>query len=1058
MAEKLFSAEPALRDLKDFQRRTVDYVFERFYGQDHTTRFLVADEVGLGKTLVARGVIAKTLEYLQHTKDRIDIIYVCSNAAIANQNIGRLNIEGMNGFELATRLTYLPIDVKDLSKSRVNFISLTPGTAFDHTRSRGGHAKERTILYRILYDLPWAHGRRKLELRTGLRNMLQCTSGEDNWRSQADAIWEEDVDESLAKSFRKKVRGDMPFYNELKSCCLQFKRHRDSGNIPWEQSNNRYKIISKLRSMLAENCLAALDPDLVIMDEFQRFRDLLDGDDDASMLAKALFNRKGVRVLLLSATPYKMLSLNHDDEEDHYVDFIRTLKFLINDETEVAKVVNDIRNFRHDLYRINDGGETSVSKHGDALRSRIIRVMCRTERVGMTKNLDAMVDEPQKHAILQPNDLYQAIISEKTAKAVGARDTIEYWKSAPYLLSFLKHYDLRHKLDKITDSPPDELLSALKKAKGHLLSFKAMNDYKEISAANPRMRALIEDTIQKDMWKLLWLPPSLPYSEPGGHYVDLDPLTKSLVFSAWSAVPDAIATICSYEAERLMVAGSDKEIERNNLYEKCKPLLRFAKGKDDRLTGMPVISWLMPSPTLAETIDPLEAALRLGDGKPISQDVLLEDTKQRCEELLALLPEGAEGNRPDERWYWAAPAMLESRSRLKEWCLSEDGWVSANTDHDPGTRFRDHLNLFIDSMGVASLDLGPRPDDLSIILAELALAGPGTCALRSLKRIAPDVEIDASQVLSAAARIASGFRALFNQPETIALLRGGFEETYWRLTLRYCLDGNIQALLDEQMHVLLESKGLMGHSPTEIVKEISENLSNSLSIFAAQIKVDEIQVNRSSIKQRSANARCRFALRFGDITGDREGTLARAETVREAFNSPFRPFILATTSIGQEGLDFHTWCHAVMHWNLPSNPVDLEQREGRVHRYKGHAVRKNIAEYYGLKALRNWHKGGDPWAFLFHKAVEDREAGTSDIVPYWVFEGGSSRIERRVPLIPLSKEVYHLEKLKRGLALYRLVFGQPRQQDLLAYLMETMNEEEAREVTSKWSISLEPLS
>jgi hypothetical protein len=42
----------AVRDnLKDFQLRTVDYVFNRLYGPDSTRRFLVADEVGLGKTL-----------------------------------------------------------------------------------------------------------------------------------------------------------------------------------------------------------------------------------------------------------------------------------------------------------------------------------------------------------------------------------------------------------------------------------------------------------------------------------------------------------------------------------------------------------------------------------------------------------------------------------------------------------------------------------------------------------------------------------------------------------------------------------------------------------------------------------------------------------------------------------------------------------------------------------------------------------------------------------------------------------------------------------------------
>ena len=75
-----------------------------------------------------------------------------------------------------------------------------------------------------------------------------------------------------------------------------------------------------------------------------------------------------------------------------------------------------------------------------------------------------------------------------------------------------------------------------------------------------------------------------------------------------------------------------------------------------------------------------------------------------------------------------------------------------------------------------------------------------------------------------------------------------------------------------------------------------------------------------------------------------------------AYNSPFRPFVLASTSVGQEGLDFHTYSHAIVHWNLPSNPVDLEQREGRVHRYKGHAVRKNVAADTADAALDHEHR------------------------------------------------------------------------------------------------------
>ena len=40
----------------------------------------------------------------------------------------------------------------------------------------------------------------------------------------------------------------------------------------------------------------------------------------------------------------------------------------------------------------------------------------------------------------------------------------------------------------------------------------------------------------------------------------------------------------------------------------------------------------------------------------------------------------------------------------------------------------------------------------------------------------------------------------------------------------------------------------------------------------------------------------------------------RKENIRNAFNSPMRPFVLATTSIGQEGLDFHNYCRVIMHW------------------------------------------------------------------------------------------------------------------------------------------------
>ena len=357
-------------------------------------------------------------------------------------------------------------------------------------------------------------------------------------------------------------------------------------------------------------------------------------------------------------------------------------------------------------------------------------------------------------------------------------------------------------------------------------------------------------------------------------------------------------------------------------------------------------------------------------------------------------------------------------------------------------------------MAEGSIPLGPQPDDLVDVLCDLALAGPGVCALRALRRIGAELDPSDPNLLSAAARIASGFRSLFNMPETIAMLRGSGEDTYWRLTLQYGIDGNLQSVLDEYVHVLRESLGLQEHSPEEQVAGIAECIQSVLSLRTAQIRIDEIKMSGDGFTLDDFNTRCRFALRFGDIRDDNNQALVRADSVRDAFNSPFRPFVLASTSIGQEGLDFHTWCHAVVHWNLPSNPVDLEQREGRVHRYKGHAVRKNVAERYGLTALTVNLEGSDPWQALFQIAARGKSNGYSDLIPYWIFEEGSARVERRIPLLPYSKDVGKLKRLKQGLALYRMVFGQPRQEDLLFSLSQNGNHESAD--FSDWLISLQP--
>jgi len=83
-----------------------------------------------------------------------------------------------------------------------------------------------------------------------------------------------------------------------------------------------------------------------------------------------------------------------------------------------------------------------------------------------------------------------------------------------------------------------------------------------------------------------------------------------------------------------------------------------------------------------------------------------------------------------------------------------------------------------------------------------------------------------------------------------------------------------------------------------------------------------------------------------------------------------------------------------MHWNLPSNPIDLEQREGRINRYKCLAVRQNIARLYSTETS---------WEAMFERAAKELKGQYPDLVPYWCLpnmDGSMIKIERIVPMYP----------------------------------------------------------
>lgn len=1054
--------------LKDFQRDTVDYVFRRLYTDpDPVSRFLIADEVGLGKTLVARGLIARAVDHLWDSIERIDVLYICSNQDIARQNIDRLNITADRQFQFASRATLLPITLEQLRGNKLNFVSFTPGTSF-RMHSRSGVAKERWVLYRLLLDHWEAH-------EPTFRNVLRAGVQKGNFKKYI--AWydeNESIDEPLAQAFYQELAEHPDFRERYEALAEGFGYRRV--NIPIEMRRERDRLIGELRRVLARSSLAALEPDVVSLDEFQRFKYLLDEDHPVALLAREVFEFPEVKVLLLSATPYKMYSLAWERDEDHHEDFFRTAQFLLREHPDRLETLEgSIKHYR-DAY-LGAGGvqrQRLLTTKG-SIESILRSVMVRTERLAATADRNGMlVEQHTGEELIRPRDLHAFRHFDRIAQLVEAGDQIEFWKSSAYPLNLMEDYKVKRSVEEALLVPEvPEIHRLVEEAKDHLLAWDSVLAYERIRSENARLRALFEQSIETGNWKLLWMPPAFPYYGPGRVYKSLKRVgaTKTLIFSAWRVVPKVIAMLTSYEAERRMM-GEEVEYRYDEVTRKRSPLLNFTRSQD-RLTGMPNFTLMYPCWTLATDVDPLQIASSLSNGKTPSQQAVYRQALGQVRELLEEVQERVEvdpsGPR-DGRWYWAALAILDTihhQDHVARWLEAGDealAWelmIEERSGEEGSTLFEEHVNQLKKVFFDGSASLGREPEDLERVLTRVALAAPATSVLRSLLRLFdPADQAQRPAFSAAAARAGVGFRSLFNQHEAIELINRSYRSgPYWQKALIYSQDGNLQAVMDEYVHILKESLGLMGHDPVESVNKVVENLVTAVSLRSPSLAFDEYELDggdRYNLTQR--RIRCRYALRFGDErSADLEGW-TRSADVRVAFNSPFKPYVLATTSVGQEGLDFHQYCHRVVHWNLPSNPVDLEQREGRVHRYKGHVIRRNLAKKYGLGELTIG--GGhptDPWEQLFLRAAEEREPGQNELYPFWVFDVERGfKIERVLPLLPLSRERSRLGWLKRTLVAYRSVMGQPRQEELLEFLAARLTEEEMANFVEELQIDLSP--
>ncbi len=1038
--------DAVLRGLKDFQRDSVEYIFQRLYTDpDPVDRFLIADEVGLGKTMVARGLIAKAIDHLWDKEDhRIDVIYICSNADIARQNIRKLDVSD-GGVAFSSRMTLIAKEVASLQKRKVNFVSFTPSTSFDVSRSLG-QAKERYLMWSLLRR-PDMWGARLLA-RKGARRILQGHISTLARFDQNAAAYERSaghIDDQLLAKFRESVAGTdlSDRFEDLASRVARREYFDDY------ESSERSAIIGELRNRLAVVCVDALEPDLVILDEFQRFRDILTGESEAGELANSLFDFPGNKTVMLSATPYKAYTLSGEADDDHHADFLRTVDFLLGREShEFRDALHSLRSALLESHlrppeQIGDACRL-VEGHLRKVMSRVERLSSRADHNGMLREALTVVAPPTA------DDVRGFVALEQLSRAIDAGGMVEYWKSAPCFLNFLEGYKVAEKLELATSSDEGaELRQSLKAAPGKI-SWSRWKRFGSVDSGNARFRHISDDMIESGAWRLMWLPPSLPYYEARGPWAEpgVANLTKRLIFTAWNAAPKGIASLLSYDVERRLSTIRNTDVRNSTKGRKSRSgRLNITRHKESgRLLGMPTIGLITPSRVLARLGDPLSVEGTL----PTEGETLLAEVAARLGPLIEPLQRHVvEGSRPDEAWYWAAPMLLDLLDGDNHLNIGDvDAKTWRGEEERQGLLFDAHLDHARAILDGSEL-LGPMPSDLARVLALVAIASPANVAYRSIGRV---FDVGPEAQWRAAARIAWGFRSLFNLPEVTPLLQSLYGDPYWQGVLSYCFDGCLTAVLDEYVHAVAEWDGLRIDNDTAVI-DLADNVVAAVSLGSVTYRAhDPLQPKASGGRP----MRSRFALRFGDQRSTRDDAGDRSIDVRRAFNSPFWPFVLASTSVGQEGLDFHLYCHAVVHWNLPPNPVDLEQREGRVHRFKGHAIRKNVADAHsGVGLATRGDLRMDPWKVMFDAAVEGRDSDENDLVPFWLYPGKHA-VERHVPMLPFSREISRFEDLKRATALYRLVFGQPRQEDLLGHLRQTVDPERLDELVEQMRVSLAP--
>lgn len=969
-----------------FQSATVDAAIAAL--ESGSRRFLLADEVGLGKTVVAREVVRRLAA--RAGDGPLNVFYVASNQTLSAQNAPRLIPNGDDAYQLVAegRPSLLPnADFRKVARVRVFRFSPHTSIPLGRGRPRGGVVAERALLFvlwkRVL-KLRLPRGLRKAFIGTAEKSFVGAALAAASRYRQRRLLRGYD----FAQIFKEEIRSVFDIEGGT-SLSTGLEKALEGQDKEKEKS-----LIGKLRLALTRAAMRCVPPDLVIFDEFHRYEEMAFRTPAGSAanpgrqptFTDLLSTTPRPRMLLISATPFR-LTPSPEAQTGHAGHFHGLVGFLHGDGNMAIQRAKDCR----DLFAMFEAELSAERFSSDALWSAKQKLEQELLRPRMARMERAMVASVPRGdggdrcgTPLPRTDDIDALL--RFASGLEKRDaaaSVAYWRSVP-----LPHQTLgpAYKIwDRATARRHWQKLPSVHDSDREKMRLPA-------AVSHPKLNELL-DRFPPDRLALPWLAPSAPWWILRGPWSDSagKPAEKGLLFCHYRAAPAAISGLVSLAVETWAARKgrwhSHRELGRRS----------FLAPK-----SVATVMLFHPSSWLARSVDPL--------AHPRTS---MEATVASIARYLAeALPADVRISREPaaRRPVWHVLAMLEHRLNVGPGL--RDVWRRVLERHDEGQVARALQRVEDVGRTAEAYVTGPELDSLAMF----ALSAPGVVLLRSLSRHWGEVY---DEGLPEVAELAwSGLRSYLDQPWFVARLREKRKASYGRQLQQAVYDGNLEACLDEHFWLPDADDGGWRGKRGRLAM-----LRQSLALRAAPVLLHKPGVVHGRKTRLSGHVALPLtATTSAEAAAKGEGEL-RTDDLRRAFNTPFWPHLLCTTSVGQEGLDFHQWCRTVVHWDLPSGPIELEQREGRVDRFKGLAVRRAVA--YGLQHIG---AGEVVWSSLGALADEKLE-DESGLAPWWIAEGAD--IRRMTMDAPSSEERFRRHELERLRKLYRLVLGTPNQWDLL---------------------------